>query len=55
MRMRMRSHVRTMESTSLPLPLPRDAPAMTPGTSRICILAWLYSRMPGMTVSVVNA
>src|SRR5574344_1502663 len=33
--------------TSLPLPLPRDASLMSPGISRIWILAWLYSMTPG--------
>ena len=40
---------------SLPLPLPSEAPLISPGRSRICILAPLWSMMPGMQVRVVKA
>ncbi len=51
---RIRSADRTTDRTSRPLPLPFEASLISPGRSRTCIFAPLYSMSPGTHVSVVN-
>jgi len=50
-----KSELRDTESISFPLPLPLEAPVIIPGRSKICILAPLYSMIPGMISKVVNS
>mmetsp|Transcript_5695 Transcript_5695/g.23046 ORF Transcript_5695/g.23046 Transcript_5695/m.23046 type:complete len:277 (-) Transcript_5695:156-986(-) len=53
--MTMSEHVRAVEMTCRPRPLPSFAPSMIPGKSNSWIFAPRYRITPGMHVSVVNS